>query len=152
MIFSELLQSKAFLNNLSTIARLHFQTCTLKFGSWTYDGTKVDLDFFDNLVEVDITDYMPSNEWRLLAHPAKKNIKFYPCCSEPYIDLTFTVVIKRIGIYYTYTLILPCVLLSVLTLVVFWIPPESSAKMIIGTYDLKYLSYPLTEGYMPLCS
>ena len=111
---------------------LFLQTCTLKFGSWTYDGTKVDLGFFDDLDEVDITDYMPSNEWRLLAHPAEKHVKYYPCCTEPYIDLTFTVVIKRIGIYYNYTLILPCFLLSILTLVVFWIPPESSAKMIIG--------------------
>ena len=47
----------------------------MKFGSWTYDGTKVDLGFFDDLAEVDITDYMPSNEWKLLGHPAKKNVK-----------------------------------------------------------------------------
>ncbi len=39
---------------------------------------------------------------------------------------------KRIGVFYSYILILPCVLLSFLTLVIFWLPPESSAKMILG--------------------
>jgi len=25
------------------------QTCQLKFGSWTYDGFKLDIDFYDNI-------------------------------------------------------------------------------------------------------
>jgi len=25
------------------------QTCQLKFGSWTYDGFKLDIDFYDNV-------------------------------------------------------------------------------------------------------
>ena len=132
LIYTSRKSYSCHVQNIYLLSTFLFQTCSLKFGSWTYDGTKVDLGFFDNLEEVDITDYMPSNEWKLLDHPAKKNIKFYPCCNEPYIDLTFIVVIKRIGVYYTYTLILPVVLLSVLTLVVFWLPPESSAKMIMG--------------------
>ena len=35
--------------------------------------------------------------------------------------------------FYNYILILPCVLLSSLTLVLFWLPPESPAKMVLGT-------------------
>lgn len=108
------------------------QTCHLKFGSWTYDGTNLDLHFYDNLEEVDVTDYVESNEWLLLSNPAKRNVMFYPCCKEPYLDLTFTLVIKRLGAFYLYILLIPCVLLSLLTLVVFWLPPESSAKMILG--------------------
>ena len=111
------------------------QTCKMKFGSWTYDGFKLDLNFFDNLEEVVIADYVPSNEWKLLEHPAKKNVIYYPCCKEPYIDLTFQVKLKRIAAFYSYILILPCVLLSSLTLVIFWLPPESPAKMVLGMFS-----------------
>ncbi|KAK2169884.1 hypothetical protein LSH36_6g07057 [Paralvinella palmiformis] len=131
------------------------QTCKLKFGSWTYDGFKLDLAFYKGLDEVDLTDYMPSNEWNLISSPAKRNIRSYPCCNEPYPDLTFTIQVsgpadpdtitsiilieflsqfelKRLAVYYTFLLILPCVLLSILTLVIFWLPPESAAKMLLG--------------------
>jgi len=44
----------------------------MKFGSWTYDGLKLDVHFYDNKSEIDISDYIPSNEWYLVGHPAKK--------------------------------------------------------------------------------
>ena len=106
----------------------------MKFGSWTYDGYKLDLVFYDGSEEVDVNDYIESNEWVLVEHPAIRNVKRYPCCEEPYIDLTFTLKVKRMGAFYSYILILPCVLLSSITLVIFWLPPESSAKMILGEY------------------
>ncbi len=108
------------------------QTCELKFGSWTYDGFKLSLEFYNDQKEVDVTDYVESNEWVLLEHPGTRHVQYYPCCIEPYIDLTFTVSVRRIGVFYSYILILPCVLLSFLTLVIFWLPPESTAKMILG--------------------
>lgn len=104
----------------------------MKFGSWTYDGFKLNIDFYEGLEAVDITEYVASNEWILLAHPAVKHVKYYPCCAEPFPDLTFAFKLKRSAAFYNYILILPCVLLSLLTLVVFWLPPESSAKMILG--------------------
>lgn len=39
---------------------------------------------------------------------------------------------KRKGGFYNYILVLPCVLLSALTTVLFWLPPESPAKMLLG--------------------
>ena len=39
---------------------------------------------------------------------------------------------KRRGGFYNYILVLPCVLLSCLTTVLFWLPPESPAKMVLG--------------------
>ena len=77
------------------------QLCTFKFGSWTYDGFKLDIDFFDGLEAVDISDYIESNEWKITGHPAQKNVKYYPCCKEPYPDLTFELYLSRYksGIY-----------------------------------------------------
>ena len=112
------------------------QQCNMKFGSWTYDGFKLDLDFYDEKSSVDLTDYVKSNEWTIIDAPARRNVKRYPCCIEPYPDLTFTILIKRQPAFYNYILILPCVLLSSLTLVLFWLPPESPAKMVLGKYTL----------------
>ncbi|ESO93338.1 hypothetical protein LOTGIDRAFT_178557 [Lottia gigantea] len=108
------------------------QTCTMKFGSWTYDGSKLDLQLLYNVSGFEMTDYMPSNEWEIKESSAIKNVKYYPCCPEPYVDVTFTLKIKRKVAFYSYILILPCLLLSSLTLVLFWLPPESPAKMQLG--------------------
>lgn len=104
----------------------------MKFGSWTYDGFKLDVDFIYEQDEIDLNDYIPSNEWDILTHGAQKNVKYYPCCREPYPDLTFQLLLRRKVAFYNYILILPCVLLSSLTLVLFWLPPESPAKMVLG--------------------
>ena len=107
------------------------QTCHLKFGSWTYDGSKLDLQFLYG-DQFEMNDYIPSNEWDILFSKADRNVKYYPCCPEPYVDLVFHIKIRRKVAFYNYILILPCVLLSSLTLVLFWLPPESPAKMQLG--------------------
>lgn len=96
--------------------------------------------------QVDINDYVHSNEWALVGHPAKKNVKHYSCCVEPYPDLTFTVQLKRVAAFYHYILVLPCVLLSFLTLVIFWLPPESPAKILLGKLPTHRLYDPPTDN------
>ena len=108
------------------------QLCHMKFGSWTYDGFKLNIDFYEGKDYVDTNDYVVSNEWELVGHPAKKNVVYYPGLREPYMDLTFDFRLKRVAVFYSYILVLPCVLLSFLTLVIFWLPPESPAKIMLG--------------------
>jgi len=88
-------------------------------------------------MQVDTNDYVESNEWALLEHPAAKTLNYYSCCKEPFPDLTFRVKLKRIAVFYNYILVLPCVLLSFLTLVIFWLPPESPAKILLGKIVVK---------------
>ncbi|XP_067671356.1 neuronal acetylcholine receptor subunit alpha-2-like [Haliotis asinina] len=127
---------QAILNSSCSFDTLLFpfdsQKCSLKFGSWTYHGQKVDLDFVDGQSAMDVSDFMPSNEWDLIDNYGERNVKFYTCCPEPYPDLLFTLKIRRKVAFYTFILILPCALLSLLTLVIFWVPPESPAKLQLG--------------------
>jgi len=81
---------------------------------------------------------MESNEWKLLEHSAKRHELYYPCCEEPFVDLTYTIRVKRIPLFYSFILVLPCVLLSLLTLVSFWLPPESPAKVLLGRSHLAF--------------
>ncbi|XP_048761753.1 neuronal acetylcholine receptor subunit alpha-10-like isoform X2 [Ostrea edulis] len=108
------------------------QKCHLKFGSWTYDGLKLDLFFKDDKEEMDLSEFQKSNVWHVLAAMGEKNIEKYTCCPELFIDLTFRLTIRRKATFYAYTLILPCVLLTSLTLILFWIPAESPAKLTLG--------------------
>ena len=59
------------------------QTCEMKFGSWTYDGLKLDIGFYDNKSEIDISDYIASNEWNLVGHPAVKRTQYYVGLNTP---------------------------------------------------------------------
>jgi len=57
----------------------------------------------------------------------------------PYPDLTFWIYLQRVPMFHKYILVLPCVLLSFLTLVIFWLPPESPAKVMLGQSTDVYL-------------
>ena len=100
--------------------------CSLTYRSWTYDHTKVVLSFKEDTAAMDMTSYLISNEWKVTALPAKKTIT-----SDGFSLLTYAMVIQRKGGLYGYILILPCLLLSAATMVVFWLPPESPSKMIL---------------------
>ena len=126
------------------------QLCTLKIGSWTYDGYAVDIKHkqltqHDNdldIVEdgIDLGDYYNSTEWDLLAVPAKKYEKYYPCCSEPFPDIKFNITIRRKTLFYTVNLILPCVAICSVTLLVFYIPANSGEKITMGITILNSLN------------
>jgi nicotinic acetylcholine receptor len=112
------------------------QTCIMKFGSWTYDGYQVDLRHQEEEkgnavvnVGVDLTEFYMSVEWDILAVPAIRNVKFYTCCEEPYLDITFNITMRRKTLFYTVNLIIPCMGISFLTVLVFYLPSDSGEKV-----------------------
>merc|ERR1712012_1300197 len=112
------------------------QTCVMKFGSWTYDGYQVDLRHQEeeqgsNIVNigVDLSEFYMSVEWDILAVPAIRNVKFYTCCEEPYLDITFNITMRRKTLFYTVNLIIPCMGISFLTVLVFYLPSDSGEKV-----------------------
>ena len=64
--------------------------------------------------------------------PGKKNSVTYDCCPEPYVDITFTVHIRRRTLYYFFNLIVPCVLISSMALLGFTLPPDAGEKLTLG--------------------
>ncbi|KAI1885924.1 hypothetical protein AGOR_G00208760 [Albula goreensis] len=104
------------------------QRCELKFGSWTFDGWLLDLQ----MDEADISGYMPNGEWDLVGVPGNRNVVYYDCCKEPYPDVTFIVTIRRRTLYYALNLLIPCVLLSSMTLLIFLLPANSGEKISLG--------------------
>uniref|UniRef100_A0A914V026 Uncharacterized protein n=1 Tax=Plectus sambesii TaxID=2011161 RepID=A0A914V026_9BILA len=104
------------------------QQCEMKFGSWTYSGQFIDL--LNDTVSLDT--YKPNGEWHLLGLNTKRNIYYYECCPDPYYDVTFTIWVRRRTLYYGLNLVIPCILISSLTLLEFTLPPDSGEKLTLG--------------------
>ncbi|KAG1669856.1 Neuronal acetylcholine receptor subunit alpha-7 [Nymphon striatum] len=111
------------------------QWCKLKFGSWTYHQGSLDLRLMSD--QGDTESFLKNGEWTLLGFPAERNEKYYNCCPDPYLDATFTIHIRRRTLYYGFNLIIPCVLISSMSLLGFTLPPDSGEKLTLG----KQLSY-----------
>merc|ERR1719348_1887247 len=115
------------------------QTCVMKFGSWTYDGFQVDLRHKDETkdlpvvdIGIDLTEFYKSVEWDILGVPASRNVKFYTCCDEPYLDITFNITMRRKTLFYTVNLIIPCMGISFLTVLTFYLPSDSGEKVTLS--------------------
>jgi len=114
------------------------QDCQMKFGSWTYDGFKLDLKLKDE--KGDLGTYVDNGEWHLLDVPATRNEVFYECCPAPYLDITFIIKIRRRTLYYFFNLIVPCVLIASMAVLGFTLPPDSGEKLSLGVTILLSLT------------
>nr|XP_004572784.2 neuronal acetylcholine receptor subunit alpha-2-like isoform X3 [Maylandia zebra] len=103
------------------------QSCKMKFGSWTYDRAKIDL--ISMAGDVDQMDYWESGEWVIVNAVGKYNTKKYECCTEIYADITYYFIIRRLPLFYTINLIIPCLLISCLTVLVFYLPSQCGEKI-----------------------
>lgn len=113
------------------------QQCSLIFGSWTYDGTQVDLihkcsetlpaRLKNRPIELgsDLRRIAQNGEWDILSIPAVRRERYYPCCTNPVPELTFNITIRRRTLFYTVNLIIPCVGICFLTVLVFYLPSDS---------------------------
>ncbi|XP_034536900.1 neuronal acetylcholine receptor subunit beta-4 isoform X2 [Notolabrus celidotus] len=100
------------------------QNCTLKFRSWTYDHTEIDLILKSEVASMD--DFTPSGEWDILALPGRRTVN---PLDPTYVDLTYDFIIKRKPLFYTINLIIPCVLITSLAMMVFYLPSDCGEKM-----------------------
>uniref|UniRef100_A0A4W5JPH7 Neuronal acetylcholine receptor subunit alpha-7 n=1 Tax=Hucho hucho TaxID=62062 RepID=A0A4W5JPH7_9TELE len=129
--FAEYLPPGIFMSTCNVDVRwfpFDIQKCEMKFGSWTYDGWLMDLQ----MNEADISGYMSNGEWDLVGVPGTRSEVYYDCCKEPYPDVTFVVTIRRRTLYYALNLLIPCVLLSSMTLLIFLLPADSGEKISLG--------------------
>ena len=63
---------------------------------------------------------------------AKRNEYKYECCPDPYYDVTFTIWTRRRTLYYGFNLIIPCLLIALMALLDFILPPDAGEKLTLG--------------------
>ncbi|VDP95968.1 unnamed protein product [Trichobilharzia regenti] len=103
---------------------------------------------------LDFSEYARSNEWRTDGEEEQtqhhinrtiqiRSVKKYRRLSQvignevvtlEYPVLRYLIRLRRHPSFYVIILVIPCILLSSLMSVVFWLPPESPAKMMLGRY------------------
>ncbi|KAG3262375.1 neuronal acetylcholine receptor subunit beta-4 isoform X2 [Ictidomys tridecemlineatus] len=112
------------------------QNCTLKFRSWTYDHTEIDMVLKSPTASID--DFTPSGEWDIVALPGRRTVN----PQDPsYVDVTYDFIIKRKPLFYTINLIIPCVLITSLAILVFYLPSDCGEKMTLCISVLLALTF-----------
>ncbi|CAK6442680.1 unnamed protein product [Pipistrellus nathusii] len=112
------------------------QNCSMKFGSWTYDGTMVDLVLINE--HVDRKDFFDNGEWEILNAKGRKGHRRDGVYAYPFI--TYSFVLRRLPLFYTLFLIIPCLGLSFLTVLVFYLPSDEGEKLSLSTSVLVSLT------------
>lgn len=103
------------------------QHCSLVIGSWTYPSNALNLVQQRN--HSDLSKYTLSGEWDLLSAPVQRNVVKYVCCKYPYIDITYHIHVRRKVLFYISNLIMPSIVLTILTVFSFYLPPESGERV-----------------------
>uniref|UniRef100_A0A3P9IGW1 Neuronal acetylcholine receptor subunit alpha-5 n=1 Tax=Oryzias latipes TaxID=8090 RepID=A0A3P9IGW1_ORYLA len=112
------------------------QNCSMKFGSWTYDGSQVDIILED--FHVDKKDYFDNGEWEIVKATGSRGLRTDGSTSYP--TITYFFIIRRLPLFYTLFLIIPCIGLSFLTILVFYLPSNGNEKISLCTSVLVSLT------------
>ena len=103
------------------------QTCKFVFNSWTHDLSEMDLVPEDK-PHIDET-YINSTEWELVSITKQRRETKYTCCPHPFVDIMFTMHLKRRPSYYIYNIVIPCVVQMLIILFTFLLPAESGERI-----------------------
>ncbi|XP_076465102.1 acetylcholine receptor subunit beta-like 1 isoform X2 [Babylonia areolata] len=104
------------------------QVCEMKFGSWTFRGSALTYAFKDNMDKLDLNDYLKSGTWDIIDCPGK--IETMPDeFGESKQIIVFTFKVRRKTLFYTVNLIIPCVLISFVSVCVFALPADAGEKI-----------------------
>ncbi|XP_045584874.2 neuronal acetylcholine receptor subunit alpha-2 [Procambarus clarkii] len=126
--------------------------CSLVLGSWVHHGHTLDLRLLDKEPKVDIPqrdgeegEGLTRGEWRVVEAGITRHLNAYDCCPEPYISLWVTFILTRDAPAYSWIIKLPVTGLSLLTLVVFLLPPGAGEKLTVGglclILDMLFVAY-----------
>ena len=73
----------------------------------------------------DTSNFIKNGEWVLSGLLVERNEKTYSCCPNPYPDVTYYIVIKRRPLFYIFNMILPCMIITIVAMLGFLVPPDS---------------------------
>ncbi|XP_070540514.1 acetylcholine receptor subunit alpha-like [Ptychodera flava] len=115
------------------------QTCMLSFGPWEYTSERVHLEPMDKYVVRE--KFVDNVEWELSETSVRTVDEELECCpGEVYSVVIYTLLLRRRPLYYLVNVIFPCFLFSVITSLVFCVPPDFHEKITLSVSALLALS------------
>ncbi|KAK6168346.1 hypothetical protein SNE40_020900 [Patella caerulea] len=107
------------------------QTCELSFGNWQYTKDQVLLRNRSQVVALE--NYSKNGEWAIEYTKVYASAFVYQCCQElSYPEVNFKLHIRRKFMYYFINIMIPCLMMSILVLMVFYLPPDAGEKISLG--------------------
>lgn len=100
------------------------QVCSLTFGSWTFQNEELQISYLSGKKQVELNDYSPSGVWDVMDVPG--------LLIDKRSKITYQIRIRRKPLFYTVILIMPIVLMALLSMMVFYLPAESSEKITLA--------------------
>ena len=104
-----------------------YQNCSLTFSSWIYSGAEVGLT--TTSPSADTENFVHHNEWALASMNSTRLLRHYKCCPDPYPNIIYHLVLARFPKFYLLTLFFPCIIVSLLSLLGFILPPGQGEKI-----------------------
>lgn len=101
----------------------------MKFGSWTHKGKALNYSFYKNRDKLDLADYLKSGSWDIIDCPGEIKPYTDDYSGDQKEQIIFYFVLRRKTLFYTVNLIIPCVLISFVTVYVFALPADAGEKM-----------------------
>ncbi|KAM3927282.1 acetylcholine receptor subunit epsilon-like isoform 1-T1 [Leptodactylus fuscus] len=113
-----------------------WQNCTLVFRSQTFNAKEVDLQLADNengdpleRVDIDPEAFTENGEWAIKHCPAWKYVNLsYTEDDLQYQQIVFGLIIQRKPLFYIVNIIVPCVLISSLVVLVYFLPAKAGGQ------------------------
>ncbi|XP_077171231.1 acetylcholine receptor subunit epsilon [Paroedura picta] len=115
-----------------------WQNCSLVFRSQTYNAHEVQLSFAQDddgkpleAVHIDPEAFTENGEWAIQHRPARKVLAPEPGAESPgFSEIHYFLIIQRKPLFYIINIIIPCVLISSLVVLVYFLPAEAGGQKI----------------------
>ncbi|MBN3296679.1 ACHG protein, partial [Amia calva] len=112
-----------------------WQNCSMVFRSQTYSANEIDLVLTNEegrtveWIVIDPEAFTENGEWAIKHRPAKKLINsHYSKDDLEYQEVIFFLIIQRKPLFYIINMIVPCVLISSLGLLVYFLPAKAGGQ------------------------
>ncbi|XP_013406816.1 acetylcholine receptor subunit beta-like 1 isoform X4 [Lingula anatina] len=112
------------------------QECEMHFASWTYSGDQLTFVWYKNddkdYSTVDLAEYMPSGTWDIVVGPGAIINKPGRNGKPSQERVVYYLKIRRKTLFYIVNLIIPCVLISFLSVGTFYLPSDACEKITLS--------------------
>ena len=107
------------------------QSCTLTFGSISQTKDAIQLRFFKQ--PISISEFrgkfsVYSGVWSFKSLTSNLTTEKFECCLTEFSLIEFTLAMRRMPLYYVLYIVLPCLCLSLVSLFVFFISPDTGER------------------------
>ena len=131
------------------------QKCIVELSNWAYTAKQIMLQ--ESSSKVDLGRYKGSGLWNISESSVWKKLDLFE--GKLYQSIIYEFQLQRKSKYFLFNLFVPCLLLSIVALMMFYVPPESGEKISLGVTVLLSFSVfqfvilermPETSDYIPV--